>query len=417
MKILKLIFVISVISFPCLLSAKSPFVEGDTKVTRETQYPLVIDHSGTSNSQPVGATEKVQAVGKVSVDTLLNIRTGPWGDIIGSFVNGTNVYITGKLGDWYRINLDGRSAYVHSNYVKLPNDSPKTLPAQGWVNSPLGLLVRRVPHGSVVGILRDQRAVEILGIAGDYYKIKWGDNEAFVARRYIDTDTPAPPSQTDVQQTNFIGYVDSDKGLNVRVSPWGVVDSTIPNGIAVQVVGKVDDWYKINYNGNIRYVHSNYISQTKPGQAVPGNTNPGGIQTGTSQHRVAVEAKKLVGSTRFRGREVDYGNLACAQVVSTALKNAGAIPSVHLGVLSVLDDLRKQGWKEVSAPPFAEGDVITWKTYDRTGDGRDDPDTHIGIMVKEGNTFKAMNNSSRLRTPRLSDPMAVGPVSRVMRKV
>ncbi|HQG28832.1 MAG TPA: hypothetical protein PLY73_09740, partial [Candidatus Ozemobacteraceae bacterium] len=66
--------------------------------------------------------------------------------------------------------------------------------------------------------------------------------------------------------------------------------------------------------------------------------------------------------------------------------------------------------------PYKEGDVILWKTYDYTGDGVKDPDTHIGIIVKEGNSYMAMNNSSRLRTPRLSEPSSIGPVTRVMRK-
>ena len=123
-----------------------------------------------------------------------------------------------------------------------------------------------------------------------------------------------------------------------------------------------------------------------------------------------------MGSTRFRGPEVSGGRLACAQVVTTALKNAGALNNVHLNCRSAVTDLKSKGWKEVSVPPFREGDVILWKTYDYTGDGIKDPDTHIGIMVKEGNTFKAMNNSSSLRTPRLSDPYSIGPITRVLRK-
>ncbi|HNW36964.1 MAG TPA: hypothetical protein PKM25_18640, partial [Candidatus Ozemobacteraceae bacterium] len=137
---------------------------------------------------------------------------------------------------------------------------------------------------------------------------------------------------------------------------------------------------------------------------------------GNLQQRVAQEARKLVGSTRFRGAEVDYGNLACAQVVTTALKNAGAIDRVSLNCRESVNMLHAKGWKDVSAPPYREGDVILWKTYDYTGDGVKDPDTHIGIIVKEGNSYMAMNNSSRLRTPRITEPSAIGPVSRVLRK-
>ncbi|OQA07596.1 MAG: hypothetical protein BWY66_01327 [bacterium ADurb.Bin374] len=128
------------------------------------------------------------------------------------------------------------------------------------------------------------------------------------------------------------------------------------------------------------------------------------------------EARKLIGSTQFRTADVDYGNLACAKVVTTALKNAGALDSVSLNCRSTVDMLHAKGWKDVSAPPYKEGDVILWKTYDYTGDGVKDPDTHIGIIVKEGNSYMAMNNSSRLRTPRLSEPSSIGPVTRVMRK-
>ena len=94
-----------------------------------------------------------------------------------------------------------------------------------------------------------------------------------------------------------------------------------------------------------------------------GNTTTGatGGTAGTLQKKITAEARKLIGSTNFRGPEVGGGNKACAQVVSTALKAAGAVPSVKLGVLSVLSDLRSAGWQEVRVPPFVEGDVITWK--------------------------------------------------------
>ena len=203
----------------------------------------------------------------------------------------------------------------------------------------------------------------------------------------------------------------------MRTAPWGPIAGTLPKGIAVQVTGKVDDWYRISYNGKSCYVHASFVGtsrdQTPASDTVAGDA----AQSGSLQKRVVRESRKLIGSTRFRSRAVDYGNKACAQVVSTALKNAGAMNRVVLNCRTLISDLRKKGWKEVSVPPFQEGDVITWKTYDYTGDGVKDPDTHVGVMVKQGNSFMAMNNSSRLRTPRLTKPYSIGPVSRVMRKV
>ena len=369
----------------------------------------------------VAVTIPDQFVGTVSTgDATLNVRTGPWGDILGTIPNGTKIKVIGKQFDWYKVEYQGKTAYVHSTWVLAPGEKAKSFPRAGWVNASTGLNVRRVPNGDVIGTLKDQQHVEILGVAGDFYKIKYGNNEAFVSRKYIDTDQPSGPSSDEVKPANFIGYVTASS-LNVRESPWGAIRDQLPYGIAIQVTGRVGDWYRVNFNGKTRYVHANYI--TKDRQDVVDNkphVNPGEVGTdpgpaGSLQTKIAYQARKLIGSTSFRGADVAGGNLACAKVATTALKNAGALDKVHLNCRSAVADLKSKGWKEVSVPPFREGDVITWKTYDYTGDGVKDPDTHIGIIVKDGGSFKAMNNSSRLRTPRLTDTN-IAPITRVLRK-
>jgi uncharacterized protein YgiM (DUF1202 family) len=404
--VIALLIVGLLITMP-LFSGENPFSGKVVDISEEAYVPNV-----DPDLPPI--VEGEEEIATVDVDTTLNIRTSPWGDIVGNFVKGDKVTIVGQSGDWYKIKKGGKTFYVHSAYVKRKGEKDKPFSTNGWVNAPIGLNVRRVPHGDVVGTLKDQHAVEILGVAGNWYKIKWGDNnEAFVDKRYIDTDMPPAPKE-DVQKDDFIGYVTAS-ALNVRKSPWGAIETTIPNGIAVKVTGKVNDWYRIDYNGKERFVHSKYISNKKEPLAPPAatpDTTPGNLQ-----QKVARSAKNLIGSHAFRGPEVDYGNLACAQVVTTALKNAGALTRTHLNVRSTVADLKSKGWVDVSAPPYQEGDVITWKTYDYTGDGIKDPDTHVGIIVKEGNSYMAMNNSSRLRMPRLTSPTGPGPVTRVLRKV
>ncbi len=144
-----------------------------------------------------------------------------------------------------------------------------------------------------------------------------------------------------------------------------------------------------------------------------GNTGTGANQAGatggTAQTaRISNSIKALVGSTRFRGSEVDGGNLACAQVVSTALVDAGVLSRVSLNCDQVVADLIAAGWQRVRVPPYREGDVVTWTTS--RGAGR-----HIGIIVKVGNTFKAISNSSSQRTPRVHDINYL-PITQVLRK-
>lgn len=393
----------TVISLPAM--ANNPF--SDQAVNIQSSADASADK--TAKAAVVNKNES----GTVALANELNIRTSPWGDIIGTFKKGDKITIIGHVGDWYKISHNGKTAYVHSAYILKPDEKAKPFPSTGFVNCSL-LNVRRVPGGDILSQIKNGQQINILGVAGDWYKISWGNNEAFVAKRYIDSAKPAAKPAADPY--NFVGYVTAS-GLNVRQSPWGKIDATIPYGIAVKVIGKEGDWYKISYNGVTRYVHSDYISKTKGGTS-GGSTAPATPAAGGSlQNRVAAAARALVGSTSFRGSDVAGGSLACAKVVSTALKNAGALSQVHLNVRSVVSDLKSKGWKEVSVPPFSEGDVITWKTYDYTGDGVKDPDTHVGIIIKEGNSYKAMNNSSSLKTPRITDPYSIGPVTRVLRKV
>jgi hypothetical protein len=146
------------------------------------------------------------------------------------------------------------------------------------------------------------------------------------------------------------------------------------------------------------------------GGAAAGADTPAAAGSATAQQTAIGRAVRgLVGSTSFRGADVDGGNLACAQVVSTALVNAGAINRVSLNCDTVVSDLRAAGWQRVSVPPYQEGDVVTWTTS--RGPGR-----HIGIIVQDGSSYSAISNSSLQITPR-KHAINYLPVTQVLRKV
>ncbi|MDD3001499.1 MAG: SH3 domain-containing protein [Candidatus Riflebacteria bacterium] len=403
--------------------AKTPFsvdtVEVGSKSSAASKTTTAEATTQSQTNKAQAANQKTIKKGKVRAD-VLNVRKGPWSDILGTIKKNDSVNIVGNLGDWYEIEYNGKKGYVHSKWVDVDGEK-RNYPDSGEVSNCYWLNVRRAPGGDILGQFKAGTKVEILGTVGDWYKIKYNGNEAFVAKRYID-NSPSTSKETSKTSTpefkSFDGYVNASIGLNVRDGVWGNIVTAVPNGTKLKVIGKTGDWYKINYKGTTRYVHASYVSNSSSSSSSGSRdtSTTTALPAGNLQQKVSSSAKSLVGSTRFRGPEVSGGRLACAQVATTALKNAGALDKVHLNCRSAVTDLKSKGWKEVSVPPFREGDVILWKTYDYTGDGIKDPDTHIGIMVKEGNTFKAMNNSSSLKTPRLSDPYSIGPITRVLRK-
>lgn len=382
---------------------------------------------GTVNAQTPISSKKspLPTEGKVSADSV-NVRDVPWGNIIGTLPKGTPVKIIGQSGDWYKISYKGSAGYILDKFLSIPGVASDPI-TKGRVSGN-SIAVRRVPGGDVIGTLSQGEEVDILGETKDFYRISYKGSDGYVSKKYIDNakgaSAPAP-SKPDSYANSFTAYITASS-LNIRQSPWGKIGGTLKQGAAVKVTGKVGIWYTIDWEGKTAYIPAEYVDRQKPAPgAAPTNKLPvlkpkpvtptpasapvptPPTPSGSLQQKVASSARALLGSTRFRGPEVDYGNLACAQVATTALKNAGALDKVYLNCTGSVNALKAKGWVEVSEP-FREGDVITWTTY-LPGD------SHIGIIVKEGNTFKAMNNSSSKRTPVLSDPHSMK-ICRILRK-
>lgn len=113
------------------LQATVPMSALDMQSTLENHDPAQNAANAPSTTAGTGtgtgtATEDGQGSGQtgtVKVNSKLNIRSGPWGKIIGSFTNGAKLTITGRQGDWLKISYNGKTAYVHSKYVTIDGGS------------------------------------------------------------------------------------------------------------------------------------------------------------------------------------------------------------------------------------------------------------------------------------------------------
>jgi len=77
-----------------------------------TGSPFIIQPTATPEPQPVG---------KVIVDSTLNVRSGPGSQYqkLGVLKNGDEVTILGEEEGWYKILFEGSEAYVSMRYVKI----------------------------------------------------------------------------------------------------------------------------------------------------------------------------------------------------------------------------------------------------------------------------------------------------------
>jgi len=270
------------------------------------------------------AKKKKAKIGIVSVGTSsLNVRTSPWGKIIGSLYTGNKVEIIGEKRNWYKIKYKGKTAYVHKHYVlvkgKRKSPCPETL-ATVKVNSSLN--VRKSPWGKIIGSLKNNDKVFIVGQTKNWYKIKWGSSFAYVYKSYIVKGSPSKtkpehaskPSAPASNSKSYLkgrpidgGRVSSNYGYRIhpikKVRKFhSGIDIAAPLGTNCRAIGKgtviFAGWcggygrlVKIKYdNGYVAYyAHLKDYAGMKPGKRVKpgdvvGHVNSSGYSTGNHLH-------------------------------------------------------------------------------------------------------------------------------------
>ncbi len=228
--------------------------------------------------------------------------TGKTGIVTGSVVNvrdaaslsgqklttvtvGTKLALEKKIGDWYQFSHQGKTSYIHADYVKV-EEAPQqdsigvtAYSATGTVVNTSHLNVRSgdSTNYSIVGGLSGSEQVTITGKAtSGWYQISYQGQTAYVSNNYI---------QINEQQS-----VEMDKGqvntalLNVR-SGAGTSFSrigTLSMGQQVEITASTGDWYQIIFNGGDAYVHKDYLDPVTANSTTPTpDSTTSGITTPT----------------------------------------------------------------------------------------------------------------------------------------
>ncbi len=394
----------------------------NTQTTVNTPTTVNVSTSGTT---PATTNNRVPSTGRIAYNN--NIYDAPHGKVIGGVQKSqvVNIYKLSPDNNWYCIAFGSSKGYIPSHIVILDSSVTTTSPGQnsnnqaGWnvavdptpppqTNSFPTPIDNSQPQTNSIPAPIDTPVNTTPAPVNAPQPVVTNDPPIW----NVEVPTaplPPPVAQPNATLMDVPGYTTADL-LNVRTGPWGDKIGQLPYQTKIKIIGQDGDWYKIEYNGMIGYIHSNH---TKTGNIPkpPYNGVSGNAQLGKN---LVASAKSYIGSKGFRGAEVAYGRLACAQFVSTVLNDNNVIPVV-LNVRSLVSKLKMKGWVEVTPPPYKDGDVVTWKTYDYTGDGVKDPDSHVGIVDVKSNGVYAIHNSSTRKYPRETNVDFGAPISRVLR--
>ncbi|EHK2406085.1 SH3 domain-containing protein [Clostridium perfringens] len=294
-------------------------------------------------------------VGLISANQL-NVRTSPNenGQVIGTLHKNDKVNVLDKSIDgWYKIDFNGRRAYVSSKYVNLisyKNNEIKTevkkeaIEGTGKVNINTALNVRQASttNSRIVGSLKGGEKVNIISESNGFYKIEFNNSYGYVYSKYISKDgdsekvqvvkqeevkkekvdeskkeakaTPkAEPVVLAVRSLNKTGIVNVSSSLNVRneASTSSKVIGSLSGNTKVTIIGEEGAFYKIEYKGYHGYVAKEYVkdvtesnnsnkgTQTPEKPSTPENTEKTGVVNVSSSLNVregASTSSKVIGS-------------------------------------------------------------------------------------------------------------------------
>ena len=290
----------------------------------------------------------------------LNVRTSPNenGQVIGTLYKNNKVNVLDKSIDgWYKINFNGRRAYVSSKYVNLisyKNNEVKTevkkdpIEGTGKVNINTALNVRQASTTSsrIIGSLKGGEKVNIINESNGFYKIEFNNSYGYVYSKYISKDgggekaqivkqeevkkekvdeskkeakstTKAEPIVLAIRYLNKTGIVNVSSSLNVRegASTSSKVIGSLSGNSKVTIVGEEGAFYKIEYKSSHGYVAKEYVkdvtesnnsnqgTQTPEKPSIPENSKKTGVVTASKGLNVRKEANtssKIIGILNSR---------------------------------------------------------------------------------------------------------------------
>lgn len=222
----------------------------------------------------------------INVSTSLRMRKLPntSGSIIGYLKNGQTFKILSKEGQWYKINFNNKTGYVHSDYVKAVGGAEdgsskpiQTVTKGTIVNVSSNLRIRKTPStgSQTLGYLKNRSKIDIVSKEGSWYKIKFNGTYGYVYGSYVKVDNNSNNSNNAssnnsnnnssnrLVETEKYGKVNVNSSLRVREKPMlnAKIVASLKSGEVVEILGESSGFYKVKEGGTTGYSSKEFIKE------------------------------------------------------------------------------------------------------------------------------------------------------------
>ena len=127
----------------------------------------------------------------------LNVRSGAGTNygIIGSVVKDQTLSVVSKSGSWYKINYNGRTGYVSSDYVQASGTTTPPAESTTYTVTASTLNVRSgagTSYASIGSVTKGQK-LSVVSKSGSWYKINYNGRTGYVSSDYVQASATTSP--------------------------------------------------------------------------------------------------------------------------------------------------------------------------------------------------------------------------------
>ncbi|PDY79634.1 C40 family peptidase [Bacillus cereus] len=246
-------------------------VAGGAAPTLDSVQAAPEQNTQKAATQTVQASASNNSSYKVTAD-VLHVRAGSSTshDIISRVYNGQSLNVLGEENGWFKINLNGKTGYVSGEFVSKNGATTNNNVSTGGNNKVTAdvLRVRTAPNtsSSVSGRVYEGQTLNVIGQENGWVKINHNGQVGYVSGEFVSGVSSNAGSSNNNQESvkpasgNYTVNVSS---LRVRTGPSTshTTIGSVKKGQVVQVVGEVQDWFKINYAGQTAYLSKDYVTK------------------------------------------------------------------------------------------------------------------------------------------------------------
>lgn len=231
--------------------------------------------------------------------TSLNLRQGPGTsyNIIGELSSGTNVQIISQCNsNWYKVQYNGTTGYVYAPCISIVSGNLSSSLKTGTVinlSGDIQLNFRLGPstNDTVIGGLSEGTTFTILSESNGWYKINYDGTIGYVYGYYVsigNNSSSLSNSSSNTSKSGVVSNLNNGVDLNFRSGPntdYSIIGE-LSEGTSVTILSENNGWYKINYDGTVGYVYSDYISIGSATSNVS-NSSTASVSKSSSSHKLS----------------------------------------------------------------------------------------------------------------------------------